>query len=547
MKKSILNENPDYIEFDNQDVGSLKHKVNLNSIANLSKEDQDLFIEYGIAQELQTPHKNIIHAFEYWATKTPNNVAAVYKGSSITYKQLDDEATILALVLKQKGIVAGDAVGLYVQRSLEMLVGILATLKLRAIYVPQDPRIVPKTMLKDISNLSNLKLVLSQSRHEDKLTFLNEDSLIFIDDELKKDIYKNLYGNIKLINHVNDDENKTCFILFTSGTTGTPNGVEVTHKNLCNILYNPPGNLGITSGVKVAQILNVSFDMAAWEILGCLGNGGTLLIRGKDIEETAKLADVIIATPSILTTIDPKKCNNIKTVAVAGEPCPTILANTWAQKGSFYNCCGPTETTIVNTMKKCDTNSFELSIGKPTPNNTVYVLNEDQKPVAIGEVGIMWAGGDCVTNGYINNTELNSKRYADDIFLKNNSKMFNTGDLGKWNKNGELIHYGRIDDQVKIKGFRVELDAISKIIECFKEVKRAVTLKHKNHLVSFIGLTSDVNIESQKDDFIEQIKKAIEDQLPYYYVPSDFKFLKELPKTSRGKIDKRLLRVSYTK
>ena len=385
---------------------------------------------------------------------------------------------------------------------------------------------------------------LYSENYTEKLNFFNSNQLIQIDIELEKEIYKNLYGNIRLINHVNDDINTSCFILFTSGTTGTPNGVEVTHKNLCNILYNAPGNLGIAPGVKVAQILNISFDMAAWEILGCLGNGGTLLIREKNIEETAKQANVIIATPTILTTIDAELCHEITAVAVAGEPCPVILANTWSKKCNFYNCCGPTETTIVNTMKKCKANSYELSIGKPTPNNTVYVLDNEKKPVKIGDVGVMWAGGDCVTKGYINNNDLNKSRYAKDLFLKEESMMFNTGDLGRWDENGELIHYGRIDDQVKIKGFRVELDAITKIIENFSQVKRAVTLKHKNFLVSFISLTT---VQEATDTLVNNIIKAIEKSLPYYYVPSEFKFVDELPKTSRGKIDKRKIRTSYLK
>lgn len=188
-------------------------------------------------------------------------------------------------------------------------------------------------------------------------------------------------------------------------------------------------------------------------------------------------------------------------------------------------------------MKKCDLKNKELSIGKPTPNNTVYILNENKEPCKIGEVGIMWAGGHCVTKGYINNHDLNKIRYAYDPFLNNGNLMFNTGDLGKWNSDGELIHYGRIDDQVKIKGFRVELDAISKIIERFSEVVRAVTIKHQNYLVSFISSTTE-----EKHPLLQSIKDAISKKLPYYYLPSEFIFLKELPKTPRGKIDKRKLK-----
>ncbi len=544
MKKSALSHSSNSLELYKQSkkINLINEEFNFNAISNLSPENQNLFIEYGIAKKTTSTFKSVLNAFEYWLGKTPNNVAASFLNDTITYKELDNEATILALILKQKGIKSGDTIGLYTHRSIHFLIGIIASLKLGAIYVPQDPRIVPPKMLKSISEISNQKMILTFSNYKENVSFFSTKQTILIDKELKKKIYRNLYGNIKLINYKNDNINKICFILFTSGTTGIPNGVQVTHKNLCNILFNSPGNLGIKPGIKVAQILNISFDMAAWEILGCLGNGGTLLIRGKDINETAQKAHVIIATPTVLTTINYKKCKNIETVAVAGEPCPVILADTWSRICNFYNSCGPTETTIVNTMKKCIPGASELSIGKPTPNNTVYILNEDMRPTKIGEVGIMWAGGDCVTKGYLNNDILNATKYLDDPFVTQNRKMFNTGDLGKWNEFGELIHYGRVDDQVKIKGFRVELDAISKIIESFKEVKRAVTLKHQNFLVAFISLQIKT-----KTNLTELLKKAIEKELPYYYVPNEFIFLNELPKTSRGKIDKRELKKSLNK
>lgn len=544
MKKSAFTSSSNSLELykNNEEEDVVKSEINFNSIEKLSPRDQHLFIKYGFAQKIAPSFKNVLNAFEYWLSKTPNSIAAEFANETITYRELDNEATILALILKQKGVKSGDTIGLYTHRSLHLLIGIVASLKLGTIYVPQDPRIVPPKMLEEISNLSNQKFILTLSDYKEQVTYFQSKQTVLIDKELNRKIYRNLYGNIKLINYKNSNTNKTCFILFTSGTTGTPNGVQVTHKNLCNILYNSPGDLGIKPGIKVAQILNISFDMAAWEILGCLGNGGTLLIRGKDIAETAQNANVIIATPTVLTTIDVTKCKQIKTVAVAGEPCPVILADTWSRACNFYNCCGPTETTIVNTMKKCVPGTSELSIGKPTPNNTVYILNEDKSPTKIGEVGIMWAGGDCVTKGYINNKELNTKKYAPDPFLNDGSIMFNTGDLGRWNEQGELIHYGRIDDQVKIKGFRVELDSISKIIESFSEVKRAVTIKYQTYLVAFISLHT-----TQTNTLLESIKKAIKKDLPYYYLPSEFIFLEELPKTSRGKIDKRKLKETLTK
>ena len=148
----------------------------------------------------------------------------------------------------------------------------------------------------------------------------------------------------------------------------------------------------------------------------------------------------------------------MKTVAVAGEPCPRPLADAWASFCAFYNSCGPTETTIINTAIQHSPNKAELTIGKPTPNNTVYILDDNLRPLPFGDKGEMWAGGDCVTAGYLANPELNADRYRDDPYRPGH-EMFRTRDLGRWTIAGELRHCGRVDDLVKICGF--ELDGVS--------------------------------------------------------------------------------------
>jgi acyl-CoA synthetase (AMP-forming)/AMP-acid ligase II len=174
-----------------------------------------------------------------------------------------------------------------------------------------------------------------------------------------------------------------------------------------------------------------------------------------------------------------------------------------------------------------------LTIGKPTPNNTVYVLDKNLQPCAIGEVGEMWAGGDCVSAGYIGNEQLTNERYLPDPFLGNGRLMFRTRDLGRWTSDGELEHLGRTDDQVKVRGFRVELDSISAVLESTANCKRAVTLKlDDRHLVAFVSsLAVDV----------EAAQTAVAESLPYYCTPKFIIALDELPMTSRGKIDKRAL------
>jgi amino acid adenylation domain-containing protein len=466
----------------------------------------------------------IHEAIEQHAAATPDAVAAEHGADRITYGELERHANRLAARLIQYGVRPGDRVALVVRRGIPMLVGLFAVLKTGAAYVPQDAKMVRNPALRHILSAAGGTIVLTQS-------------------DAPVDIPTGLVGiDIDRVcaertdvpaPRVHTAPERACYVLFTSGTTGKPNGVEVTHANVANLLLTEPGDLGIRPGTTVAQILNIAFDMAAWEILGCLSHGGTLLIRGDDIAETARRAEVLIATPTILSRIDPDSCRRIRTVAVAGEPCPRALADRWAVRCEFFNGCGPTETTIVNTMQRHRPGAERLTIGRPTPNNTVYILDEHRDPCPIGEVGEMWAGGDGVSAGYLANPELNAERYAPDPFLGGGRMMFRTRDLGRWTPEGELEHLGRTDDQVKIRGFRVELDAVSAVLESVPGCVRAATVKRDDRtLVSFV---QPATVDP------ELARKVVAEALPYYCVPDTVHVLEALPLTDRGKIDKALL------
>lgn len=503
------------------------------AIKDLPFADQILFEQFGQGPIVEAPYSCIHHAFEAQAAARPQAIAANHLGETITYQELDRQANRLATLLAQHGVTTGDNVALFLQRSIPMLVGIMASLKVGAAYVPQHVGVAPESQLRHVMEAASINVILTISRLKDQVPVPEGHVCIVIDEEMAKPFASEAEFTTPFEPTTPITRDNRSFILFTSGTTGNPNGVQVTHGNVCNILLTEPGNLGMKPGMKVAQILSIAFDMAAWETLGCLAHGATLLIRGKDFMEVARQADVIISTPSILSTFDADQCTNAKVVAVAGEPCPRPLADKWSSFCTFYNSCGPTETTIVNTMQPHDVSAERLTIGKPTPNNTVYILNNEMQPCAIGEIGEMWAGGDCVSAGYLHNDKLNAERYAPDPFLGNGRKMFNTRDLGRWTPDGELEHFGRSDDQVKVRGFRVELDSVSAALESVPTCKRAVTLKFDNR--NLVGFVSPTTVDP------EVAKQAVADALPYYCVPAFVLAMEELPMTSRGKIDKRLL------
>lgn len=494
----------------------------------LSPGDAALFARFGFGPAVAPEHRLIHRAFERHAARDPQAIAARHGGAQITYGELDRRANRLARRLIAEGVRPGDNVALFVRRSIPMLVGLLGALKAGASYVPQDARVAPRPQLAHIIEGASTRVILTLGELRDRVPVPAGHVCIELDGPEAPTTAADAQAPV-----VAADPAHACFILFTSGTTGRPNGVQVTHQNVCNIIMTAPGDLGIAPGMVVSQLLSISFDMAAWEILGALGHGATLLIRGRSIQAAAEQAHVIIATPSILGTVDPARCPLARVVAVAGEPCPRPLADAWAARCTFYNACGPTEVTIVNTMQPHRPANLRLTIGRPTPNNTVYVLDADLKPLPIGEIGEMWAGGICVTAGYLKNPELTAERYRPDPFLGGDHMMFRTRDLGRWTPDGELEHFGRTDDQVKVRGFRVELDSVSGALESVDDCQQAVTLKlDERDLVAFVRpATVDV----------EAARQAVAERLPYYCVPAFVIALDALPRTDRGKLDKRAL------
>ncbi|KAM3508798.1 hypothetical protein MY11210_006584 [Beauveria gryllotalpidicola] len=271
-----------------------------------------------------------------------------------------------------------------------------------------------------------------------------------------------------------------------TGTTGSPKGVDVTHDNVTNLVCQYPGNLGI---------------------------------------------DVLICTPSILAKYQPQQYPNIKIAATAGEPTTQALADLWATEAEYWNCCGPTETTIVNTMSR-HVAGQPINIGKPTPNNNVYILDDQMQPVGLGQTGVMWAGGRGVSRGYVGLEQKTKESYRPDPFTDDGSLMYQTGDLGQWDASGNILILGRCDDQVKVKGFRVELDGISSSLLSAPGVSQAAAVFVDGHVHAFV---SPPNQDSQ------YLFTHVTERQPYYAVPSVIHQLESFPVTANGKTDKKAL------
>ncbi|KFA68354.1 hypothetical protein S40285_02485 [Stachybotrys chlorohalonatus IBT 40285] len=487
---------------------------------------------FTFGQQTTPTFQTVVEAFAHHVERSPHTLAAIdlTSGSKeITYRDLSSRSQHLAYKLRQQGVRPGMRVPLVVKRGIDMLVGITAILACGSQYVPLDGGVVPDSTLRFVVEQtaadSGVVLVLKSTKH--RFEGWGSVKTVCID-EVDHDEESGLDATEEIV--VKPDHG--CYVIYTSGTTGTPKGVDVTHANVVNLVSQAPGDLGITTGTRVGQLLNISFDMAAWEMLACLCNGGTLVLRGSDWRAALSEIEVLICTPSILAKYDPQDFPKIKVVATAGEPSSPRLADAWAASKTYYNCCGPTETTIVNTMHR-HVAGEPLTIGKPTPNNNVYILDENNVPVAAGEAGVMWAGGSGVSRGYIGLPEKTAVRYKPDPFTDDKSVMYNTGDLGRWTADGSIDILGRVDDQVKIKGFRVELDGVATSLSTCSGVDRAAALLHNGEIHAFIApSTCDVGL----------IKTHMKLCQPYYAAPSRYHLMPALPLTANGKIDKQLLR-----
>jgi acyl-coenzyme A synthetase/AMP-(fatty) acid ligase len=246
-----------------------------------------------------------------------------------------------------------------------------------------------------------------------------------------------------------------------------------------------------------------------------------------------KTVDIVFATPSMLACHEPEAYPNIKQLMVAGEVLPQSLADKWARHTKLSNCCGPTEVSIINAVQ-AHTPGYPLSIGKPIANTSVYILSRDPSsttPLPIGRVGCIWVGGMGVA-GYLNLPETTAERFKPDPFVGNGGTMYNTGDLGRWRKDGQLDHLGRADNQVKFKGFRVELDGVATAMRTYEPVQNAVALVIGTEIWGFIT-PSTVDLSLVRDTTAKL--------QPYYAVPSQYLAMDHFPITRYGKVDTRSL------
>ena len=482
--------------------------------------------------------------------KFPHKIAIKYRGQTITYYELYKSSNQFANFLIQKNITSGDIIGMAMNRSIQMVISILACLKMGVAYIPIGID-NPKDRVDYLLQNTGAKALLTSEQHEKEFEAV-ERKFLFEDFGRDKETYSSEISTFENL------ENSLAYILHTSGSTGMPKGVEILQKNLLNFLLSMQVEPGISPEDIVLSITTISFDIAQLEIFLPLISGAKLYIEdlettrdGRLLLETIKNEKISIVqgTPftwRMMLEFGWDKKLPIKAL-IGGEALSKELAEKLVERcNELWNMYGPTETTVWSLIKKISSEDKIITIGKPIRNTQVYLLNEKLNEVPSGEIGEIYIGGDGVGRGYNNRPELTIKAFLNDPFIVTpGNKIYKTGDLGKMLDNGEIQCLGRIDHQIKIRGFRIETEEIEFQIKKQEHVKEVIVIAHKDsfenlRLVAYIVTKERVNVE-QSQEYIHLWKSELKLILTDYMIPSVFMIISEIPLMSNGKVNRKAL------
>ena len=519
--------------------------VKISNICMLSEAEKNkILYDFNNTKTDYPKDKTIAELFEEQAKKTPNNTAVVFGMQKLTYKELNEKANSLAYYLRENGIETNNLVGVMVNRSLEMIIGMLAVLKAGGAYIPIDPT-YPKDRIEYMLKNSNSKILLTQEHLHDITDFKN---CVYID--LSNDSIYSLPNDNP--NHTNTPED-LAYVIYTSGSTGLPKGVMLKQKNIVNFVYGIMKEFGFTYKDTIVSITTFSFDIFVLESLLPILNGLKTVITSEEeqtdikmFNELCKKNNVTIfqTTPSRLQAMLAKEnsfdfIKKLKYILIGGEPFPPALLKQLQEssKARIYNMYGPTETAVWSSLKDL-TNADKINIGKAISNTQLYILDKFNNPLPVGVPGELFIAGDGVCKGYYNNLELTQKVFLNNPFVPN-ELMYKTGDLCMLLPNGEVEYLERVDNQIKIRGLRIELGEIESKILDYNGIEKVCVIKqtinNRDFISAYFTASKRINPSS--------LKKYLSNYLPKYMIPSYFTVLEKFPYTPNGKIDKKALKL----
>ena len=505
-----------------------------------------------IDRQLQSVHQQFIN----YANTTPKAIAIQFEDESISYGELLTRSEQLAIYLQRKGVTEGTIVGVYMDRSIAVVISMLGILMCGGAYVPIDPDYPEKRVAYILNNAivegntkNGNKIVLVQEELESKLkSIAGKENIEIIALHAKWSQNKSILSANGILNTGNLYE-KLAYVIYTSGSTGRPKGVMIEHRSLLNYFQYSLSEYRAsnTASFNFPLFSSLSFDLTQTSIYLTLLTGGTLFIYKENALESLprilknKKITSLKLTPSHLAIIDGIDNSHLQQVIIGGE---ALLAsqlkmfNAAESKTKLYNEYGPTEATIGCTVKDVSAfNEEAITIGKPIWNTDIYILDRSNALLPIGALGELCVGGAGLARGYLNRTELTQDKFIDNPFGE--GKIYKTGDLARWLPNGEIDYRGRIDAQIKIRGFRVELEEIENVLNKNSIVKDCAVVAKESPNGKF--LVAFCVPENEKDFNLNAVKKELQKELPEYMVPSFILPIGAIPLTPNGKADKKQL------
>lgn len=507
--------------------------------------DGDYLANYTTLNSTEIPYPNVtlIELIRQQAARTPQNIALEFQDSKITYDELLKKVNQLAHYLEGQGVQSGDFIAVALPRCSELVMALLAIMQCGAAYLPLDPQ-YPNDRLEFMLNDSDAKILLTSKLVAESLTTQSE--ILFIEDAMAS---LKQYPVTALPTKVNSDD--LAYLLYTSGSTGNPKGVTITHKNLVNFLCSMAIEPGINENDRALSITTISFDIAGSELYLPLIKGATLILADQETARDGRLLLDLIkkeninflqATPTTwLMLLDSGWSKPLPIKALCGgEAMPMDLAKELIKKcDTLWNVYGPTETTIYSSLKQIKAEDTVITIGKPIANTQIYIIDEQGQLVAPGNIGEIAIGGDGVANGYWNRPELTAEKFIENNFsTAKNIKIYRTGDLGKLLPTNEIECLGRLDQQVKIRGHRIEPGEVEQALLLLDGIKQAVVLANEDFLIAHI--VPDSSIESAESK-IPLWRENLLTKLPSHLIPYEFNVLDKMPTTLNDKIDRKAL------
>ncbi|KAJ1974547.1 hypothetical protein H4R33_006795, partial [Dimargaris cristalligena] len=461
------------------------------------------------------------------AKAIPDTIAVEYKDIHWTYRELYNQSINLAHRLQHYGVQREASIGLLIDRLPSTIAAFMGVHQAGAAFVPLDPTF-PVDRLSYIVEDCGIRLVLTNIADRDKLESIRRllagIEFLAIDDCLLP--LHLLSGELPQLPLIKPTD--LSHILYTSGTTGRPKGVQLEHRLMANYVQQAESTVCITPGLRLMQNMALTFDGALLEIFTCLCKGGTIVMR-TDILDTLPMVEALLATPTVLASLDPSKYPKLKKVMAAGEALPRQVAERWANHCRVFNFYGPTECLMSHSIEY--TPGSVLTVGKPVPNTEAYILDRNLRPVPVGVRGEICVAGIQVTRGYVNLPELTRERLLPNPFT-GNGLLYRTGDTGRWLADGTVEYFSRHDDQVKIRGHRIEPQEIETVLLSHPDVKSAAVVIVNRKIYAFV-CPSSVTVES--------VKSHIGRILPAYMNPNAIFYIDELPRNTNGKTDKHAL------